>query len=250
MPPLSHDASRPLEEHIAELRRRLGWCLLGLILAGGVCYLYVPQLLHILTWPLQKVWAHSERPLQFIYTHLAEGFVVSLRIALWGGIGLSLPLWVFHVWRFIAPGLYRHEKRWLGIALLTAPFLFAIGSIFAYGVILPSAWAFLGSFQHMEGPLLVALYPRLSEYIEFVTHILLAFGLCFQFPLVLIGLFMVGIVTLDHLVRFRRYSIVAIFFVAAVITPPDVFSQVALALPLIGLYETTVMVCRWLAKFR
>lgn len=239
-----------LYDHLGELRRRLFWCAGSTLVGMALCYNQRHVLLQGLVWPLQKVWARTDTPLQLICTHMAEGFLVSLHIALWGGAGLSLPVWGWHIWRFVAPGLWPRERRVVAGVLSAAPFLFMLGSLLAWCVILPQAWLFLGSFQQTEGPFLITLYPRLSEYTAFVTHILLAFGLCFQFPLVLVILCQTGLLDVGQMVRFRRPCIVLVFVVAALVTPPDVLSQIALALPLMGLYEAAIIVCRWLGSPR
>ncbi|MFZ6764190.1 twin-arginine translocase subunit TatC [Pseudoroseomonas sp. WGS1072] len=247
------DKPMPLIEHLLELRTRLLWSIGAFIIAFAVCYYFSTQIYGFLARPLADILQQqsgSER--RMIFTALYEAFFTYLKVAFFGATFLSFPMWATQLWLFIAPGLYRSEKRAIMPFLLASPVLFVLGAALAYYFIFPLAWKFFISFETPPGAgsLPVQLEAKVSEYLSLVMHMILAFGAAFQLPVALTLMAKVGIVTQAGLKRGRRYAIVGMFVVAAVITPPDIISQIGLAVPLIALYELSVLAAGWVAPRR
>jgi sec-independent protein translocase protein TatC len=171
-----------------------------------------------------------------------------LKVAFFGAVFFSFPIWATQLWLFVAPGLYRSEKRTIMPFLLASPFLFLLGAALAYYFIFPLAWKFFISFETPAGADSVAiqLEAKVSEYLSLVMHMILAFGIAFQMPVLLTLLCKVGILNVTSLRKGRRYAIVAMFAVSAIITPPDIISQIGLAVPLILLYEISILAAGWM----
>ena len=242
-PPVDRDvaameASRaPLLDHLIELRRRLLWCLAALVVAFGVAYYFVEPIFSFLVQPLLA--AGQDR---LIFTQMFEAFFVQLKVALFSAIMIAFPVIATQLWLFVAPGLYSKEKRALLPFLLATPVLFGIGAAGAYYGAIPVALTFLLGFEGNIGGVEQEALPGVGNYLDFVMHFMLAFGISFQLPILMMLLERVGIVTLAQLRAARRYVIVAVFIIAAIFTPPDVISQLLLAIPLILLYEAALVV--------
>ena len=187
---------------------------------------------------------------RLIYTGLAEAFFTYMKVSFFAGIFLTFPILLWQVWLFIAPGLYKTEKRAVWPFLIATPALFFLGGACVYYVVLPMAWPFFLSFQTTaaETVLPIQLETRVSEYLDTVMVLIFAFGLAFQLPVMLTLMAMAGLVTEKGLISFRKYAVVVIFVVAAVLTPPDVISQVILAVPLLLLYEISIILIRHVRK--
>ena len=242
-----HDKPMPLLDHLVELRRRLMWAMAAFMACFLVSFYFSSSIYYFLAEPLAHVLEHQGMPApHLIYTQLYEVFFTKIKVAMFGGIFLGFPVIASQLWMFVAPGLYRSEKRAFLPFLISSPVLFLMGGALAYYVVFPFAWKFFASFQSMTagGGVPIELMPRVSEYLDLVMKLIFAFGLTFQLPVLLTLLAKVGIVSSKSLARFRRYAYVGMFVIAAVLAPPDVVTQCSLALPLIALYEISVVAAR------
>ncbi len=237
-----NDKPMPLLDHLIELRRRLLWAAVAFFLCFAVCYYFSREIYSFLVQPLAHILEQRGGNRRMIYTQLYEAFFTYLRVAFFGGAFLAFPVIAGQLYMFIAPGLYRSEKRALGPFLIATPVLFVMGAALAYYFVFPAAWSFFLSFETPTGAggLPIELEAKVSEYLSLVMKLIFAFGLAFQLPVLLTLLAKVGIVTSGGLKKYRRYAYVGMFIVAAIITPPDVITQTGLAIPLIALYEISI----------
>ncbi len=232
----------PLLEHLVELRKRLIWSIVSFVVAFLLCFVFAKQIYAFLTEPLAQALAGQPNH-HLIYTALYETFFTYVKVGMFAGLCLAFPLIAAQIWMFVAPGLYRHERRAFLPFLMATPVLFMTGAAFVYYIMLPFAIRFFVGYETPggHGTLGIELQAKVSEYLDFVMTLIFAFGLCFQMPVLLSLLGRVGIVTSSQLRSMRRYAIVGIFAVAAVMTPPDIFSMLSLAIPLVGLYEISIL---------
>jgi sec-independent protein translocase protein TatC len=233
----------PLLDHLLELRTRLLRAIYALALAFGVCLYFANPILGILIMPLAHAFPQGTGKL--IYTKLYGAFFVEVKVALFAACLVSFPIIANQLWAFIAPGLYAREKKAFLPFLIATPVLFTAGACLAYFFVMPTAFRWFIGFQGMHGGLQLEALPGVEEYLNLVMQFILAFGVSFLLPVLLMLLNRAGIVTRLQLVRARRYVIVGIVALAALITPPDVVSQLMLAVPLLILFEGTLIVMRF-----
>lgn len=241
----------PLIDHLIELRRRLIYSLVGLLLLFFVCYAFAPQIYAFLVQPLADILAAKgggER--RMIYTALQEAFFTYVKVAFFAAMFLGFPLVATQVYKFMAPGLYKHERRAFVPFLLATPVLFFLGGAMAYYVIFPLAWRFFLSFEMTghDGGLPIQLEAKVAEYLSLVMQLIFAFGLAFEMPVVMTLLGRANLITSDGMREKRRYAIVLAFVAAAILTPPDVISQIGLAVPIIVLYELSILSVRFVER--
>lgn len=230
------DSRAPLLDHLLELRRRLLWSAAALAIAFFGCLYFARPIFAFLVQPLVQAGQGK-----IIYTQIFEAFFVEIKVAFFAALMLAFPVISNQLWQFVAPGLYRNEKRALLPFLCATPVLFLSGAALAYYVAIPVALHFLLSFQGNLGGIQQEALPAVGNYLSFVMQFLFAFGLSFLLPVLLMLLERAGIVTRKQLVSGRRYAIVGAFAIAAVLTPPDVGSQLLLAIPLMILYELAII---------
>lgn len=233
------DTRAPLLDHLIELRRRLLLSVTAIAICFGVCLYFAKPIFAFLVQPLLK--AGQGR---VIYTKLYEAFFTEVKVAFFAAMMLAFPVIASQLWQFIAPGLYRNEKKAFLPFIIMTPVLFLMGAALAYYVAMPVAFHFLLSYQGDLGGIQQEALPAVGDYLSFTMQFIFGFGFAFLLPVLLMLLERAGIVTVDQLKSARRYAIVGAFALAAVLTPPDVISQLMLAVPLVGLYELALIAIR------
>ncbi len=236
------DTQAPLLDHLIELRARLVRCLLALVVCFLISLYFVDPILGFLVQPLKQAFPEGQG--QLIFTKLYDIFFVELKVALFAGFCLSFPVIANQLWAFVAPGLYAREKRAFLPFLMATPVLFLMGAAMAYYLVMPVAFTWFLSFQGEAGGLKVEALPTASEYLGLVMQFILAFGMSFLLPVLVLLLHRAGIVSYDQLRKARRYIIVLIVTIAAIVTPPDPGSQLLLAVPLYLLFEGAMLIMR------
>lgn len=247
----------PLLDHLIELRQRLLYSVVGLFVAFLVCFYFAQTLFDFLAAPLAQILIErsgdgGNQDPRFIFTGLPDVFFTHVKVAFFFGAFITCPIFLTQLWKFVAPGLYRHEKTAFGPFLAATPILFFTGGALVYFVIFPLAWEFFLAFEQAgtSDALPIQLEAKVNEYLSLVMKLIFAFGLCFQLPVIMTLLAKVGIVTSEGMASKRKYAIVAVFVVAAIFTPPDPLSQISLAIPIILLYEISIYMAKLVERKR
>lgn len=256
------DSSAPLIEHLAELRTRLIHSVVAFIIGMVICFTVATPIFNFLTAPLCSVLADRGQDCNLIFISPQEGFFVAIKVSLLGGFILAFPYIANQMWRFVAPGLYKSEKGAFLPFLVASPFMFFLGAAFAFYVVSPLAYDFFLGFQQFGGegetveggtntaPLSVVFQGSAQEYLNLTVKFIVAFGLCFQLPVLLTLMGKAGLVSVGGLRAVRKYAVVGILVLAALVTPPDVVTQIILFVVVYGLYEISIMLVERVEKKR
>jgi len=238
---MDEDDKLPFTGHLEELRRRLIVCFIAVAIGFAVCYGFKEWLFQILVAPLAKVMGEGD---SLIFTGLPEAFFTYLKVAFLAGLMLAAPVIFYQFWMFVSPGLYRKERRLLFPIIFLSSFFFVGGALFGYFIVFPWGFKFfLGFATETIRPL-----PSMKEYLSFSSKMLIAFGLVFELPLVLTFMSRLGLVSVEFLKKNRKYALLLFFVGAAILTPPDVITQIMMALPLMLLYEVSIIGARIFAR--
>ncbi len=256
------DSTAPLIEHLAELRTRLIHSVLAFMVGMVICFTVATPVFNFLTAPLCEVLAESGQDCALIFISPQEGFFVAIKISFLGGFMLAFPFIGFQLWRFVAPGLYKSEKGAFLPFLVASPFMFILGASFAFYVVTPLAYDFFLGFQQFGATgeaitgeevtqgLSVVFQGSAQEYLNLTIKFIVAFGLCFQLPVLLTLMGKAGLVSAEGLGSVRKYAVVAILVLAALVTPPDVITQIILFVVVYGLYEVSIFLVAHVEKKR
>jgi len=245
------DAKMSLLEHLIELRSRLIWSIVAFFIAFGVSFYFANPIFDFLVQPLAEIWKGQEGR-QLIYTALQEKFFANIKVAMFGGFILAFPVIAYQMWRFVAPGLYKQEKSAFLPFLFAAPIMFILGATFVYYALIPNAFRFFASFEEVahDGALAITAEPKVSEYLGLIMQLILGFGVAFELPVILTLLVRAEMLETATLLRVRRYAYLGVFIVAAILTPPDALSMLAMAIPLVALFEASIVIGRLIERSR
>jgi len=231
------DDKQPFLGHLEELRKRLVICAIAIGIGFSISYVFAKQLFSYLILPLTKVLPEDSR---LIFTNLPEMFIAYIKVALVAGIILAIPIIFYQLWMFLAPALYQKEKRYIIPFVLFSSILFAAGALFGYLVVFPYGFKFFISFATED----IQALPSVKQYFSFAIRLLLAFGLVFEMPIVVLFLTKIGLITPNKMKKFRKFAILGSFILSAILTPPDVATQLMMALPIIILYEISIFLSK------
>ena len=248
------DSAAPLIEHLTELRNRLIRSVVAFAICMILAFTVAGQIFNFLAKPIVEILMENGQAPDLIFTGLQQGFMVNIRISLFGGFLLSFPYISFQLWKFIAPGLYKDEKNAFLPFLLASPVLFFIGATFAFYVVMPLAFDFFLGFQQTNENISdlvgITYLGTINEYLGLTMKFIIAFGLCFQLPVLLTLMGKAGLISSQTLAKSRKYAMVGILVLAAIVTPPDVITQIILFTVVYALYEVSVILVKWVEKKR
>ncbi len=246
---ISNEETKPVISHLVELRTRLLIVIGVMVFGTSVCFAFVDEIYGFLIKPLAQSMNENDTN-RLIYTGLTEAFFTYLKVSFFSGVFLTFPILLIQVWAFVAPGLYKDEKKVFLPFLIATPLLFFTGGAMLYYLVLPMALPFFLSFQSNGSDMVlpIQLEARVSEYLDLIMTLIFTFGLCFQLPVFLTLLGRVGLISAEFLASKRKYAIILTFIVAAFLTPPDIISQVMLAVPILALYELSIILIRMTAS--
>ena len=248
------DSAAPLIEHLTELRNRLIRSVVAFAICMILAFTVAGQIFNFLAKPIVEILMENGQSPDLIFTGLQQGFMVNIRISLFGGFLLSFPYISFQLWKFIAPGLYKDEKNAFLPFLLASPILFFIGATFSFYVVMPLAFDFFLGFQQTNENISdlvgITYLGTINEYLGLTMKFIIAFGLCFQLPVLLTLMGKAGLISSQTLAKSRKYAMVGILVLAAIVTPPDVITQIILFTVVYALYEVSVILVKWVEKKR
>jgi sec-independent protein translocase protein TatC len=230
------------KEHFIELKKRLLIVFAFFLIAFAFCYAFRDEIYSFFLSPLVDVSERDSR--KIIYTGLAEAFFSYIKLSIFSAFCITIPMICYQIYTFIAPGLLQTEKTLVKLVMYSSPLLFYVGSFFVFYFVMPRAWEFFLSYENNSAGIPLVLEARISEYLELVMQFTFAFGMAFQLPVIMVILGAMGLIHSNSLQTKRRVAIVIIFIVSAIFTPPDVISQIALAIPLLLLYEVSIILCK------
>ncbi|MDA3898247.1 MAG: twin-arginine translocase subunit TatC [Desulfobacteraceae bacterium] len=238
---MSEEDKLPFTSHLEELRKRLIHCFIAVLIGFGISYGFKEKLFEILIHPLMQVMQEGDT---LIFTGIPEAFFTLLKVSLLSGIMLAIPVIMYEFWMFVAPGLYKNERKFMLPIIIISSFFFIGGALFGYFIVFPFGFKFLLSFATDT----IRPFPSMKEYLGFSAKLLLAFGFVFELPLVITFLARIGLVTVDFLKANRKYAVLIFFIGSAILTPPDVVTQVMMSVPLMILYEISIVGARIFGK--
>ncbi|HCR86122.1 MAG TPA: twin-arginine translocase subunit TatC [Alphaproteobacteria bacterium] len=239
---------KPIFEHLKEFKKRLIYSIIAIIAGFVISYNYSEEIYKFLIKPLAE--NSNREDSKMIYTSLTEAFTTYLKLSIFTGFIMAFPVIAYQIYAFISPGLYKKEKKFILPVLIFCPLMFFLGAAFVYYFLFPTAWDFFMSFETTKEQtgLPIKLEARVADYLSLVMSLIIAFGISFQLPIILVLLCKFGILTSDYLKKHRKYVLVLILIIAGILTPPDIFSQIALSIPLYFLYEISIIIGQKIEK--